>query len=84
MFTLALGDGVQVESICQQAAPLHADGKWKRSPNRTQAVLLIRGLHVHVLRDKNVVEATEVARRVAKRFPQNSEVAAFLAGKATR
>lgn len=34
-----------------------------------------------LLRDKNVEEATEVARRIAKRFPENSEVAAFLAAR---
>ena len=37
-----------------------------------------------LLRDKNVEEATEVARRIAKRFPENGEVAAFLASRATR
>jgi hypothetical protein len=37
-----------------------------------------------LLRDKNVVEATEVARRIAKRFPENTEVAAFLASRATK
>ena len=37
-----------------------------------------------LLRDKNVVEATEVARRIAKRFPENTEVAAFLASKSTK
>lgn len=34
-----------------------------------------------LLRDKNVVEATEVAQRIAKSFPENGEVAAFLATK---
>jgi hypothetical protein len=37
-----------------------------------------------LLRDKNIVEATEVARRIAKNFPENSEVAAFLASRATK
>jgi tetratricopeptide (TPR) repeat protein len=32
-----------------------------------------------LLRDKNVPEATEVARRIARSFPENTEVAAFLA-----
>jgi tetratricopeptide (TPR) repeat protein len=31
-----------------------------------------------LLRDKNLPEATEVARRIAKAFPENSEVALFL------
>lgn len=35
-------------------------------------------------RDKNDAEATETARRIAKAFPENGEVAAFLAGRATR
>jgi tetratricopeptide (TPR) repeat protein len=38
-----------------------------------------------LLRDKNLVEATEVARRIAKAFPENAEVATFLKGQpATR
>ena len=31
-----------------------------------------------LLRDKNIAEATEVARRIAQAFPENSEVAVFL------
>jgi tetratricopeptide (TPR) repeat protein len=31
-----------------------------------------------LLRDKNIPQATEVARQIAKDFPENSEVAAFL------
>ena len=34
-----------------------------------------------LLRDKNVPAATEVARRIAQAFPENSEVAAFLASR---
>ena len=37
-----------------------------------------------LLRDKNVAEATEVARRIAKAYPENTEVAVFLATRATR
>ena len=37
-----------------------------------------------LLRDKNVPAATEVARRLAQAFPENSEVAAFLANRSTR
>ena len=37
-----------------------------------------------LLRDKNVPAATEVARRIAQAFPDNTEVAAFLAARATR
>jgi tetratricopeptide (TPR) repeat protein len=33
-----------------------------------------------LLRDKNIPAATEVARRIAKDFPENKEVAAFLSG----
>jgi hypothetical protein len=35
-----------------------------------------------LLRDKNVAEATEVARRIAQAFPENSEVAVFLKARA--
>ena len=35
-----------------------------------------------LLRDKNVPAATEVARRIAQAFPENTEVAAFLAKRA--
>jgi len=35
-------------------------------------------------RDKNVVEATEVARRIARAFPGNTEVAVFLAANASK
>ena len=31
-----------------------------------------------LLRDKNVPEATEVAKRIAQAFPENTEVAVFL------
>jgi hypothetical protein len=37
-----------------------------------------------LLRDKNVAAATEVAKRIAQAFPENHEVAAFLANRATR
>ena len=37
-----------------------------------------------LLRDKNVAEASEVARRIAKAYPENTEVAIFLATRATR
>jgi hypothetical protein len=35
-----------------------------------------------LLRDKNVAEATEVAKRIAQAFPQNTEVAVFLQARA--
>jgi tetratricopeptide (TPR) repeat protein len=37
-----------------------------------------------LIRDKNLPEATEVARRIAKAFPENSEVAVFLKSQASR
>jgi hypothetical protein len=37
-----------------------------------------------LLRDKNVPAAIEVARRIAKAYPENGEVAAFLAAHASR
>ncbi len=36
-----------------------------------------------LLRDKNLVEATEVAKRIAQAFPENTEVAVFLKTRAT-
>jgi tetratricopeptide (TPR) repeat protein len=36
-----------------------------------------------LLRDKNIAEATEVAKRIAQAFPENTEVAVFLKGRAT-
>jgi hypothetical protein len=36
-----------------------------------------------LLRDKNVAEATEVARRIAQAFPENGEVAVFLKTRGT-
>jgi tetratricopeptide (TPR) repeat protein len=34
-----------------------------------------------LLRDKNIPEATEVAKRIAQAFPENTEVAVFLKGR---
>jgi hypothetical protein len=36
-----------------------------------------------LLRDKNIPEATEVAKRIAQKFPANSEIAVFLKTRAT-
>ena len=36
-----------------------------------------------LLRDKNIPEATEVAKRIAQAFPENTEVAVFLKTRAT-
>jgi tetratricopeptide (TPR) repeat protein len=36
-----------------------------------------------LLRDKNIPEATEVAKRIAQKFPANTEVAVFLKTRAT-
>jgi pimeloyl-ACP methyl ester carboxylesterase len=44
-----------VESIFQQAYPI--TGKLVRSPNQTQAIVLVHGFHYHFL-DKNVPKAT--------------------------
>ena len=41
--TLFLADSPVVQSKCVQAVPPSANGKWKRTPERTQAVLLIHG-----------------------------------------
>jgi hypothetical protein len=56
MALAAQGDSVAVESICKQVAPPHLDGKWERKPNQTHAVLLIRGLQVHLF-EKDVPKA---------------------------
>jgi hypothetical protein len=37
-----------------------------------------------LLRDKNIVEASAVARRIAKAFPENTEVAVFVTTRATK
>ena len=37
-----------------------------------------------LIRDRNLPEATEVARRIAKDFPENTEVAVFLKAQASR
>jgi tetratricopeptide (TPR) repeat protein len=37
-----------------------------------------------LIRDKNLPEATEVARRIAKAFPENGEVAVFLKSQSSR
>jgi hypothetical protein len=37
-----------------------------------------------LLREKDIPAATEVARRLAQAFPENGEVASFLATKAAR
>ena len=51
---LTLGGAPSVQSVCLQAAP--AREKWQRSPNQTQAVVLIHGFHFHFL-DKSVPKA---------------------------
>jgi hypothetical protein len=37
----------------------------------------------HAARDKSIPEATEVAKRIALAFPENTEVAVFLKNRAT-
>jgi pimeloyl-ACP methyl ester carboxylesterase len=54
--TLTLSGTPAVESVCVQAAPVHANGKWTRSANQNRAALLIHGYHVH-FRDSSVPKA---------------------------
>ncbi|HZZ81268.1 MAG TPA: hypothetical protein VFE62_22380 [Gemmataceae bacterium] len=58
LFAALLVSGQQpaIDTVCEQVAPVHAEGQWMRSANRTQAVLVIRGLQVHV-REKHVARA---------------------------
>jgi pimeloyl-ACP methyl ester carboxylesterase len=53
-FCLALPGQPAVESVCVQAFP--AQKEWTRTPNRTQAVVLIHGFQYH-LTNKNVPRA---------------------------
>ncbi len=83
--TLALGQPVAIESICEQVAPPHTDGKWTRTPNRTQVVLLIRGYQVHVL-DKNVAKAElrpwqKADSPMVKELAKNADVFVFAYGQ---
>ncbi len=52
-FTLVLATGQPVQSKCEQAVPAPVDGKWTRTPQRTQAVVLIHGYYLH-LQDQSV------------------------------
>jgi hypothetical protein len=54
--TLALAGSPAVESICWQVGPVPKNGTWVRSPDKTQAVLLIHGFHYHLF-DKHVPKA---------------------------
>ncbi len=85
MFTLAQGGPVQIESICHQVAPPHTDGKWTRTPKHTQAVLLIRGLQVHVL-EANVPKAElrpwqKADSPMVKELAKNADVFVFAYGQ---
>jgi hypothetical protein len=82
---LSVGDPVAVDSICQQVAPPRADGKWMRTPNRTQAVLLIRGYQVH-LRDASVAKAElrpwqKADSPLVKELAKNADVFVFAYGQ---
>lgn len=84
-FTLALGNPVAIDSICRQVAPPHADGKWARSPNRLQAVLLIRGYQVHLF-DAKVPKAElrpwqNPDSPMVKELAKNADVFVFAYGQ---
>jgi hypothetical protein len=50
------GGAPAVESVCQQVAPVPPNGEWMRSPNQSQAIVLIHGYQYHLL-DKYVPRA---------------------------
>jgi hypothetical protein len=85
MFTLTQGDVAPIDSICNQVAPPHVDGKWTRTPNRTQAVLLIRGYQVH-LREAGVSKAElrpwqKADSPMVKELGKNADVFVFAYGQ---
>jgi hypothetical protein len=85
MFTAAQGNAVAIESICHQVAPPHADGKWTRTPNRAQAVVLIRGYQVH-LTETNVPKAElrpwqKPDSTMVKELAKNADVFVFAYGQ---
>ena len=83
--TLAFSGDPGVESICQQAAPVSANGKWTRSPNQTRAVLLIQGFHYH-LTNKSVPKAElrpwqKSDSPLVKELAKNADVFVFAYGQ---
>ena len=83
--TLVFSGDAGVESICQQAAPVSANGKWTRSPNQTRAVLLIQGFHYH-LTNKSVPKAElrpwqKSDSPLVKELAKNADVFAFAYGQ---
>jgi hypothetical protein len=83
--TLTVSGDAGVQSICQQAAPVPANGKWTRSPNRTRAVLLIHGFHYH-LTNKSVPKAElrpwqKSDSPLVKELAKNADVFVFAYGQ---
>ena len=82
--TLTLSGTPAVQSVCLQVAPVH-NGKWSRTPNHTQAVLLIHGYHVHLF-DKNVPKAEfrpwqKADSPLVKALAKNADVYALAYGQ---
>jgi hypothetical protein len=72
-----------VDSFCLQAAP--AREQWTRSPNRTQAVVLIHGFHYHIS-NKNVPKAElrpwqKNDSPIVKELAKSSDVFVFAYGQ---
>jgi len=83
--TMAFGGAPAVESICQQAFTGTAHAKWTRTPNQTQAVVLLHGFHYHVI-DKNVPKAElrpwqKANSPIIKELSKNADVYVFAYGQ---
>lgn len=80
-----LGGAPAVDSFCLQAAPVPMDGKWKRTPQQTQAVVLIHGFHYHLL-SKSVPKAElrpwqKNDSTIVKELAKNADVFVFAYGQ---
>src|SRR5262249_21358172 len=83
--TMAFSGAPAVESICQQAFTGTANAKWTRTPNQTQAVVLLHGFHYHVI-DKNVPKAElrpwqKANSPIIKELSKNADVYVFAYGQ---
>jgi hypothetical protein len=82
---LLLGGSPGVQSDCKQVAPVPLDGKWARSPQQTQAVVLIHGFYYH-LTDKSVAKPgyrpwQGADAPLVKELAKNADVYSFAYGQ---
>lgn len=82
---LTLGGGPAVDSVCQQIVPAPIGGAWVRTPNRTQAVVLLQGFHYHAL-GINVAKAElrgwqKADSTLAKELGKTADVFVFAYGQ---